>query len=190
MPSPELTIRSMSSGEIELALDWAAAEGWNPGLFDAAPFHAADPGGFLIGYVGDEPVAVVSAVRYGAGFGFIGFYLVKPDRRGQGYGWAIWQAAMARLAGRSIGLDGVRITIAAAGFAWRTAMCVTRASAPLGQAMPPCLMACVWFRCRRCPMARWRATTHRSFRPDAAHSCAAGSRSRRPWRLACCAATG
>ena len=85
-----LTIRTMTPDEIGLALDWAAAEGWNPGLYDAAPFLAADPEGFLIGFLEDVPVAMISAVRYGKTFGFLGFYLVRPDRRGQGYGWAIW----------------------------------------------------------------------------------------------------
>ena len=50
---------------------------------------------------------MISAVRYGSGFGFIGFYIVRPNFRGQGYGLQIWNAAMARLAGRTIGLDGV-----------------------------------------------------------------------------------
>jgi len=102
-----LQIRSMPLEEIDLALDWAAAEGWNPGLQDAVPFRAADPEGFLIGQIDDTPVAIISAVRYAESFGFIGFYIVHPAWRGQGHGWAIWQAAMARLAGRTIGLDGV-----------------------------------------------------------------------------------
>lgn len=102
-----LQIRPMKPEEIDLALDWAAAEGWNPGLHDAVPFHAADPEGFLIGWIDTTPVAIISAVRYVESFGFIGFYIVHPDWRGQGHGWAIWQAAMARLAGRTIGLDGV-----------------------------------------------------------------------------------
>ena len=100
-------IRSMTRPEFDLALDWAAAEGWNPGLHDAAAFHAADPEGFLIGLLDGQPVAMISAVRYGSGFGFIGFYIVRPNFRGQGYGLQIWNAAMARLAGRTIGLDGV-----------------------------------------------------------------------------------
>ncbi|KJS09552.1 MAG: GCN5 family acetyltransferase [Gammaproteobacteria bacterium BRH_c0] len=107
MTNPNPTIRPATRQEINLALDWAAAEGWNPGICDAVPFHAADPEGFLVGLVDDEPVAVISAVKYGTTFGFIGFYIVRPDVRGLGYGWAIWQAAMARLANRQIGLDGV-----------------------------------------------------------------------------------
>lgn len=107
MSASPLTIRSMSEREIDTALDWAAAEGWNPGLHDAAPFHAADTEGFLIGLIDDEPAATISAVRYGDGFGFIGFYIVEPSHRGKGHGRTIWQAAVARLAGRCVGLDGV-----------------------------------------------------------------------------------
>jgi hypothetical protein len=32
----DLRIRTMRSDEIAIAADWAAAEGWNPGLNDAA----------------------------------------------------------------------------------------------------------------------------------------------------------
>jgi len=107
MQQDRYAIRSMTRPEFDLALDWAAAEGWNPGLHDAAAFHAADPEGFLIGLLDGQPVATISAVRYGEGFGFIGFYIVRPENRGQGYGLQIWTAAMARLAGRTVGLDGV-----------------------------------------------------------------------------------
>jgi len=102
-----LAIRSMAPGEISLALDWAAAEGWNPGLADAACFAAADPTGFLIGEMAGEAVGCISATCYGTDFGFIGFYIMRPGFRGQGHGIALWRAAMARLAGRVIGLDGV-----------------------------------------------------------------------------------
>uniref|UniRef100_UPI001E5556D9 GNAT family N-acetyltransferase n=1 Tax=Neoroseomonas rubea TaxID=2748666 RepID=UPI001E5556D9 len=101
------TIRPMRRGEIPLALDWAAAEGWNPGLADADCFNAADPEGFLVAELDGVPVGCVSAVRTGEDFGFIGFYIVRPAHRGAGHGIALWRAAMARLAGRTVGLDGV-----------------------------------------------------------------------------------
>ena len=102
-----LQIRPMTRAELDPALDWAAGEGWNPGLHDADSFHGADPGGFLLGLLDAEPVAMISAVRYGTGFGFIGFYIVRPAFRGRGHGIALWRAAIERLAGRTIGLDGV-----------------------------------------------------------------------------------
>jgi GNAT superfamily N-acetyltransferase len=100
-------IHTMGEGDLALALDWAAEEGWNPGLEDGACFHAADPGGFLMGSVHGEPVGCISVVRYCARFGFLGFYIVRPGWRGRGYGYRLWQAGLDRLAGRAIGLDGV-----------------------------------------------------------------------------------
>src|SRR5436190_6682315 len=100
-------IRSMTRQEVDIAIDWAAAEGWNPGLYDANCFYVADPNGFLIGLLGDEPIATISVVRYGDSFGFLGFYIVKPEYRGKGYGIQIWNAGLAYLTGRTIGLDGV-----------------------------------------------------------------------------------
>jgi GNAT superfamily N-acetyltransferase len=102
-----MKIRTMTREDLALALDWAAAEGWNPGLADAACFHAADPDGFLVGEVDGTPVGCVSAVRYPGGFGFLGFYIVRPEFRGQGHGMALWRAAMARLQPGLVGLDGV-----------------------------------------------------------------------------------
>lgn len=103
----DFIIRTMTRLEFDLALDWAASEGWNPGLFDAVPFRSVDPNGMLIGLLDNEPIAVISALRYDESFGFIGFYIVRPDCRGQGYGWKVWEAGMARLGSRTIGLDGV-----------------------------------------------------------------------------------
>jgi GNAT acetyltransferase-like protein/acetyltransferase (GNAT) family protein len=102
-----LQINTMTRGDLDRMVEWAAREGWNPGLADADCFHAADPAGFLIGRIGGEPVACISVVSYGAAFAFLGFYIVKPARRGQGHGLRIWQAGMARLGDRTVGLDGV-----------------------------------------------------------------------------------
>jgi len=76
-------------------------------LADGACFHATDPDGFLVGFLGEDPVGCVSMVRYGARFCFLGFYMVRPELRGQGHGYSIWQAAIARAANRTVGLDGV-----------------------------------------------------------------------------------
>jgi len=102
-----LDIRPMRRSDLDIALEWAAGEGWNPGLHDADAFYATDPGGFLIGFLEDEPVAVISVVAYGAAFGFLGFYIVHPEHRGRGFGLEMWNAGIARLGERTIGLDGV-----------------------------------------------------------------------------------
>ncbi|RWP38764.1 GNAT family N-acetyltransferase [Mesorhizobium sp.] len=101
------TIRTLALEDVKILVDWAAAEGWNPGLGDAVAFHAADPDGFIGAFVDGEMVAGISAVAYGDDFGFIGLYICRPDRRGEGHGKAVWDAGMARLGDRTIGLDGV-----------------------------------------------------------------------------------
>ena len=103
----DCTVRTMTREEVNLAIDLAAAEGWNPGLHDAACFHAADAGGFLVAESGGQPVGCISAVGYGTSFGFIGLYIVVPAWRGRGVGAKLWAAAMARLSDRVVGLDGV-----------------------------------------------------------------------------------
>jgi len=97
----------MAPAEVGFAIDCAAAEGWNPGDSDAACFYAADPQGFLVALVDGRPVGCVSAVRYPDGFAFLGLFIVVPELRGQGIGTALWRAAIDRLAGCTIGLDGV-----------------------------------------------------------------------------------
>src|ERR687885_129921 len=103
----DLRIRTMRSDEISVAIDWAAAEGWNPGLADAACFATVDPEGFLIGEVDGAPAATVSCVNYSTSFAFLGFYIVRKDMRGRGHGLRIWKAAIAHAGPRVIGLDGV-----------------------------------------------------------------------------------
>jgi hypothetical protein len=100
-------IRTMTSAEVPLALDWAAAEGWNPGLADAGPFASVDPEGFIVGERDGTPVSTISVVNYDARFAFLGFYIVRPDLRGRGYGLRTWQAGMAHAQARTVGLDGV-----------------------------------------------------------------------------------
>ena len=107
MKESDLHIRNMSRKELDRVIDWAAAEGWNPGRKDPECFFTADPEGFLIGELNGEPVASISVVRYGEDFAFLGLYIVRPEFRGQGFGLRIWQEGMKRLAGFNIGLDGV-----------------------------------------------------------------------------------
>ena len=107
MPESSLVIRPMTESEVELAVDWAAEEGWNPGLYDGRCFWASDPDGFFIALKDGEPVGCVSAVRYGSNYAFLGFYIIKPNRRGKGYGLELCKVAMDHVKGRVSGIDGV-----------------------------------------------------------------------------------
>ncbi|MCP3374060.1 GNAT family N-acetyltransferase [Bradyrhizobium cajani] len=100
-------IRNLRPEELSIAIGWAAAEGWNPGLADAACFAIPDAKGFFVGEIDGEPVATVSCVNYDERFAFLGFYIVRAGFRGAGHGLRIWNAAIAHAGSRVIGLDGV-----------------------------------------------------------------------------------
>ncbi|WP_051452341.1 GNAT family N-acetyltransferase [Actinospica robiniae] len=86
---------------------WAAEEQWNPGLADRAHFLAQDPDGFFLGRLDGCPVSAVSVVAYDDAYAFLGFYLVRPDLRGRGFGLATWRAGLEHAGSRTVGLDGV-----------------------------------------------------------------------------------
>jgi ribosomal protein S18 acetylase RimI-like enzyme len=106
-PGDDFVVRTMSAGEVAMSVEWAAAEGWNPGGHDPQCFREADPDGFFVGIWRGEPVACLAAVAYDDHFGFIGLYIVKPGFRGQGFGMRIWRHGMRYLGNRNVGLDGV-----------------------------------------------------------------------------------
>ncbi len=105
--SQHVEIRNLTLKEVAQLVAWAGREGWNPSPNDAEAFFAADPQGFIGCFVDGEFASGVSAVAYGTTFGFIGLYITQPNFRGKGYGLKAWNAGISRLAGRTIGLDGV-----------------------------------------------------------------------------------
>lgn len=100
-------VRPATKKELEIMIEWAAKEGWNPGLYDADAFHSIDNNGFLLGFLDNQPVSSISAVSYNDKFGFIGFYISKPKHRGKGYGYQIWNEALKYLSSKNVALDGV-----------------------------------------------------------------------------------
>jgi hypothetical protein len=100
-------VRLMKLEDIALALNWAAKEGWNPGIYDAEAFWAADPTGFFIGELDGEAVSTYSAVKYGSTFSFHGFYIVKSEYRKKGLGLPIWNRGRESVGARIIGGDAV-----------------------------------------------------------------------------------
>jgi acetyltransferase (GNAT) family protein len=76
----------LSQRAAQQAAEWAAAEGWNPGLDDVDRFLAVDPDAFLATEVDDQVAGTVSCAFYGDAYAFIGFYIVRADLRGRGTG--------------------------------------------------------------------------------------------------------
>jgi GNAT superfamily N-acetyltransferase len=109
---PATTYRQATRDDLDIAVEWAAAEGWNPGLADADVFWTTDPNGFVCAERAGEVIATGSVVSYGGNFGFMGFFIVRPDLRGNGVGREFWYWRRNLLVDRlkpntPIGLDGV-----------------------------------------------------------------------------------
>ena len=126
-------IRRASHADLDAVLGWAAAEGWNPGLDDAAAFHAADPEGFFLAEDEGRPVAAISVVNHSDRFAFLGLYLCLPEFRGRGMGFSLWQHALGHAGDRTVGLDGVaaqEANYARSGFLRTGATCRFEGPAP------------------------------------------------------------
>lgn len=97
----------MTQEEVNVAVSWAANEGWNPGLHDARCFYQTDPQGFFAGKLDNKIIAVGSAVIYDENYAFCGFYIVDKPYRDLGYGLELTQARLAYIGQRNAGIDGV-----------------------------------------------------------------------------------
>ncbi len=138
--------RPLRREELDLALSWAAQEGWNPGLHDAEAFWQADPEGFHGMDWGGELIGCASTVVYEGRLGFVGLFIVRPEWRGRGWGRAFWghfiaamQARLGPLGGAA--LDGVftmQPAYAASGFAFtHRNLRMEGIGAPLAHSSPP-----------------------------------------------------
>jgi len=54
---------------------------------------------------------ILTALIHNEWYGFLGCYIVKPKYRGRRYGIQIWKAGVARLGGRSVGLDACAVQV-------------------------------------------------------------------------------
>ncbi|MCP5130232.1 MAG: GNAT family N-acetyltransferase [Pseudomonadales bacterium] len=107
-----LHIRQMRRPEVNELVAWAATEGWNPGRHDARLFWENDPEAFIAAELDVELIGGGAITSYQGQYGFMGFFIVRPEFRGRGLGDKLWQARRNRLIGRlqpgaTIGMDGV-----------------------------------------------------------------------------------
>jgi len=107
-----LALGPMRREEADLAVDWAAAEGWNPGKADIGIAWATDPAAFIALRRGSELAGGGTIFSYDGRFGFMGLFIVRRELRGAGLGARLWHYRLQRLQdrllpGAPIGMDGV-----------------------------------------------------------------------------------
>lgn len=108
----DLDFRPLDRRQVETLVGWARDEGWDPGVNDAELFYTSFPDGFYGFFAGEELIGGGSLVSYGGEYGFMGFFIVRPEYRGAGIGRGLWlkrrDTLLARLKkGAGIGMDGV-----------------------------------------------------------------------------------
>ena len=108
----QLQFLKLDLNGLKTLVNWARLEGWNPGPFDADVFYQTDPDGFYGYFLKDELIGGGSIVSYDGLFGFMGFFIVKPEYRSQGIGKLLWYERRNKLLSRlqpnaAIGMDGV-----------------------------------------------------------------------------------
>lgn len=72
----------MTRADVDIAVEWAAEEGWNPGIHDAECHSAVDPKGWFIAKKGDVPVGTAAITNYDDSFSFGGFSSSVPGIAG------------------------------------------------------------------------------------------------------------
>ena len=109
----KVEILGMERGDTGFCAEQARCEGWNPGRYDMDVFYETDPAGWFKAVDGTgRIVGSISAVAYDAMFGFVGFFVVRPEHRGGRVGIELGQRALDYLGPRVIGQDGVFAKVA------------------------------------------------------------------------------
>jgi GNAT superfamily N-acetyltransferase len=106
------TLGPMSPEEVAVLDDWAADEGWNPGLADLVIAWELEPDAFIALRRGDDLAGGGTIFSYGSRFGFMGLFIMRPELRGAGLGTILWHRRLELLRARleqnaTIGMDGV-----------------------------------------------------------------------------------
>src|SRR6266852_6245874 len=87
---PGFRIDRMTRTEAGVLEDWAADEGWNPGIADIDVAWAFDPDAFIALRQGGDLAGGGVIIAYGQDAGFMGLFIMRADLRRQGLGRVLW----------------------------------------------------------------------------------------------------
>jgi GNAT superfamily N-acetyltransferase len=93
----DLHIDQASYAEANMLMQWAVAEGWNPGLHDLDAAWAVDPDAFIALRHQGRMVGGGSIFSHHGESGYMGLFIVEPSCRGKGWGTVLWHHRLARL---------------------------------------------------------------------------------------------
>eukprot|EP00058_Branchiostoma_floridae_P011614 XP_002597102.1 hypothetical protein BRAFLDRAFT_76367 [Branchiostoma floridae] len=101
-------VRPMTSlSEFSLLFEWAVAEGWRPGVYDAETYYNQDPTGYYLAELDGVPIGAIGTIKFGEDLASITQYIVKPPFRGKGYGYRMWQEVLKKIGDRNLVLESV-----------------------------------------------------------------------------------
>lgn len=108
----EVEFLPIQFAQLKIVLQWAADEGWNPGINDAEIFWHTDPQAFYGIFYAGKLIGGGAIVQYNQQFGFMGLFIVLPEYRSKGLGKYLWYKRRDTLLNRlpknaSIGMDAV-----------------------------------------------------------------------------------
>jgi GNAT superfamily N-acetyltransferase len=102
-----LIIRNVNYSEMKLVEEWAAREGWNPGIRDTDCYYAGDHSGFFIAEVNGSPEGCIFGINFSDELCMGGVFIVNPEYRGGNVGVALSKRARLHAGNRTVGFDAV-----------------------------------------------------------------------------------
>jgi len=97
-----------SRRDIDIAVDWAAAENWNPGINDADIYYSTDPSGFYMGVYKDRPIGFIFSIGYDTDFTVAGVFIVQKEFRNKRIGVELGLKFLEKLNGKNIAINAVQ----------------------------------------------------------------------------------
>ena len=101
-------VRPFTQNEVATLKEWASKEGWTPGLHDMDIYLQLASTCILGAFKKDELIGTAAVFRYSPWFAFFGLYIVKPEYRGQGFGFAMTRHRLNLAGYRNIGLNSAQ----------------------------------------------------------------------------------
>lgn len=91
--------KAESSEDIQFAVTLGLDIGWvNDEEYDGQIYYSADPNGLYIGELEGEKISIIIMAIYGnKELCHIGYFLVKPEYKGKGYGRKTWEYAWSEI---------------------------------------------------------------------------------------------